>query len=175
MESILRVRTKDGIIDIPALQGADGLSAYQIWLNAGNTGTEADFLESLKGAGGSARATDTYTLELEVFVPEKPNDKSLGIYVDPYNAQAVAEFPMGVEIAKIEGTFDGVTWFDFKRMYETESSSPYFFANTHTFNDESMGMLCIVSIVFTTSLANWATRIVDDYELQSVRLTYYKD
>lgn len=174
MESILRVRTKDGIIDIPALQGADGLSAYQIWLNAGNTGTEADFLESLKGKGGSARATDHVTLGFEEFMSEKPNDRTFGIYVDPNKAQAVAKVPMGVEIAKIEGTFDGVTWFDFKRMYETESSSPYFFANTHTFNDESMGMPCIVSIAFTTSLADWATRIAD-YELQSVRLTYYKD
>ena len=33
--------------------GADGASAYQIWLNAGNTGTEADFLASLVGAPGT--------------------------------------------------------------------------------------------------------------------------
>lgn len=32
--------------------GADGKSAYQIWLDAGNTGTEADFLASLKGEKG---------------------------------------------------------------------------------------------------------------------------
>lgn len=30
----------------------DGKSAYQIWLDEGNTGTEADFLESLKGPVG---------------------------------------------------------------------------------------------------------------------------
>lgn len=29
--------------------GADGKSAYQIWLDNGNTGTEQDFLNSLKG------------------------------------------------------------------------------------------------------------------------------
>lgn len=29
--------------------GTEGLSAYQIWLSAGNSGTEADFLASLKG------------------------------------------------------------------------------------------------------------------------------
>lgn len=34
--------------------GDDGLSAYEIWLSQGNTGTEADFLESLEG--------DAYTL-----------------------------------------------------------------------------------------------------------------
>ena len=32
--------------------GADGLSAYEIWLSQGNTGSEADFLESLKGDPG---------------------------------------------------------------------------------------------------------------------------
>ena len=32
--------------------GADGKSAYQVWLDAGNTGTVADFLKSLKGEKG---------------------------------------------------------------------------------------------------------------------------
>ena len=32
--------------------GADGKSAYQIWLDAGNTGTEQVFLDSLKGQNG---------------------------------------------------------------------------------------------------------------------------
>lgn len=34
--------------------GAAGKSAYQIWLDAGNTGSEADFLASLKGEGSAA-------------------------------------------------------------------------------------------------------------------------
>lgn len=33
--------------------GQDGKSAYQIWLDAGNEGTEADFLKSLQGPQGS--------------------------------------------------------------------------------------------------------------------------
>lgn len=36
----------------PGPKGDDGLSAYQVWLEAGNKGTEADFLASLKGAKG---------------------------------------------------------------------------------------------------------------------------
>lgn len=32
--------------------GSDGKSAYQIWLDAGNTGTEAEYLASLKGEKG---------------------------------------------------------------------------------------------------------------------------
>lgn len=33
--------------------GKDGLSAYEIWLQQGNEGTEAEFLESLKGEDGA--------------------------------------------------------------------------------------------------------------------------
>ena len=35
------------------LAGEDGLSAYEIWINAGNTGSEADFLASLTGPTGA--------------------------------------------------------------------------------------------------------------------------
>ena len=38
-----------GIPGQDGTQGAPGLSAYEIWLNAGNTGTEQDFLDSLVG------------------------------------------------------------------------------------------------------------------------------
>lgn len=34
------------------IDGDDGLSAYEIWLNAGNTGTEVEYLASLKGSQG---------------------------------------------------------------------------------------------------------------------------
>jgi hypothetical protein len=36
------------------LKGEDGKSAYQSWLDEGNTGTEQDFLDSLKGEDGVA-------------------------------------------------------------------------------------------------------------------------
>lgn len=42
--------------------GVDGASAYEVWLDAGNTGTEADYLASLVGPSGAAEAqeyTDT--------------------------------------------------------------------------------------------------------------------
>ncbi|WP_417799516.1 hypothetical protein [Tenacibaculum sp.] len=39
--------------------GADGKSAYQIWLDAGNSGTEADFITSLKGNTGAAGTNGT--------------------------------------------------------------------------------------------------------------------
>ncbi|MDR0604593.1 MAG: hypothetical protein LBG80_09855 [Bacteroidales bacterium] len=39
---------------ILVLKGETGASAYQTWLNAGNSGTEEDFLNSLKGERGTA-------------------------------------------------------------------------------------------------------------------------
>ena len=35
------------------LEGQNGKSAYEIWLEEGNTGTRDDFLNSLKGINGS--------------------------------------------------------------------------------------------------------------------------
>lgn len=43
---------KDGSPGAPGSPGKDGKSAYQIWLDNGHYGTEADFLNSLKGAKG---------------------------------------------------------------------------------------------------------------------------
>lgn len=43
---------KDGQAGKDGENGLDGKSAYQIWLDAGNTGTEAEYLESLKGQDG---------------------------------------------------------------------------------------------------------------------------
>ena len=36
------------------IDGQDGLSAYEVWLAQGNTGTEADFLNSLEGTQGAS-------------------------------------------------------------------------------------------------------------------------
>ena len=43
----------NGVNGTNGVDGADGDSAYQIWLDAGNTGTEAEFLASLVGATGA--------------------------------------------------------------------------------------------------------------------------
>jgi uncharacterized protein (TIGR02145 family) len=43
--------------------GQNGLSAYQIWLNAGNSGSEVDFLASLQGPAGNP-ATDDQNLSV---------------------------------------------------------------------------------------------------------------
>ena len=53
----LDIETKDGTFTTPNLkgeQGDEGKSAYQVWLDKGNTGSEEDFLNSLKGADGTS-------------------------------------------------------------------------------------------------------------------------
>lgn len=54
--------------------GENGLSAYQIWLQQGNTGSEADFLESLDGEKGDSG----------IFVGsgEMPEDATIQIILD---------------------------------------------------------------------------------------------
>ena len=42
-----------GLPGINGTNGANGLSAYQLWINAGNTGTESQFLASLQGPTGA--------------------------------------------------------------------------------------------------------------------------
>ena len=42
------------VVYLAGTPGPAGESAYQTWLDAGNTGTEADFLASLKGATGAS-------------------------------------------------------------------------------------------------------------------------
>ncbi|WP_291568525.1 BppU family phage baseplate upper protein [Clostridium sp. UBA2485] len=46
---------KDGLPGEDGKDGQDGKSAYQVWLDAGNTGTEEDFLNSLKGKDGEGK------------------------------------------------------------------------------------------------------------------------
>jgi hypothetical protein len=41
-----------GIYGVNGTDGLDGKSAYEIWLDQGNSGTEQDFLDSLKGERG---------------------------------------------------------------------------------------------------------------------------
>lgn len=49
----------DGIDGTPGKDGQDGLSAYELWIANGNTGTISDFLNSLKGEKGDPGADGT--------------------------------------------------------------------------------------------------------------------
>lgn len=61
----------------PGPPGDNGKSAYEIWLEAGNSGTEEEYLESLKGeAGTSVKSMTRYYLlqDSSLEAPEKPTE-----------------------------------------------------------------------------------------------------
>ena len=68
-------------------KGDDGKSAYQVWLDAGNTGTEADYLASLKGATG-APGKDGTTPDLAPYLKTADADKK---YQTATQVQAVVD------------------------------------------------------------------------------------
>lgn len=65
----------------PDLTGASGDSAYQIWLDEGNTGTEADFLASLEGSQGAQGdpATNTFKLLYTKFTRTESGDPPITV------------------------------------------------------------------------------------------------
>jgi hypothetical protein len=42
---------------VSTLRGADGKSAYEVWLDAGNSGTSSDFIAAITGPQGPTGAT----------------------------------------------------------------------------------------------------------------------
>ena len=64
----------------PGDPGADGDSAYQVWLEAGNTGSEQDFLDSLKGTDG------------EPGDPGADGDSAYQLWIDEGNTGTEQEF-----------------------------------------------------------------------------------
>ncbi|MFT4076836.1 MAG: hypothetical protein QM647_15025 [Asticcacaulis sp.] len=56
------------VMAVPVIQGAPGRSAYQLWLDAGNEGTEADYIASLKGDKGDKGDTGAAGLSLATAV-----------------------------------------------------------------------------------------------------------
>jgi hypothetical protein len=58
LTSVLALTACGGGDKVTGLQGAPGKSAYEIWLEQGNTGTEQDFLDSLMGGQTSEQNSE---------------------------------------------------------------------------------------------------------------------
>lgn len=67
-----------------SLQGRDGESAYQLWLAAGNKGSEQDFLDSLQGKDYVPTDEDLQKIAQMVEVPELPEDTATEGWVKEY-------------------------------------------------------------------------------------------
>ena len=65
----------------PGQNGQDGKSAYQIWLDAGNIGTEEDFLESIKGEKGDCNFA-TFDIEDGDLIMNKDDDMNIDFVIN---------------------------------------------------------------------------------------------
>lgn len=64
--------------------GQDGKSAYQIWLDKGNVGTEEDFLESIKGEKGDCNFA-TFDIEDGDLIMNKDDDMNIDFVINQGN------------------------------------------------------------------------------------------
>ncbi len=71
------------------VDGSDGISAYQVWINAGNAGTEQDFLDSLVGADGAPGADGSNGIDGS---DGATGDSAYQIWLDAGNAGTEQDF-----------------------------------------------------------------------------------
>lgn len=99
--------------------GTDGKSAYQIWLDAGNTGSEADFLESLKGKDGADGVdgkdyvlTEADKAEISALVIETLGGSPVFGYVDSDNnvilSGTLADGTYSVKYGNEDGSYSDI-------------------------------------------------------------------
>ena len=68
--------------------GQDGKSAYQIWLDEGNVGTEEDFLESIKGEKGDCNFA-TFDIEDGDLIMNKDDDMNIDFVINQGNLEVI--------------------------------------------------------------------------------------
>lgn len=70
--------------------GQDGKSAYQIWLDEGNVGTEEDFLESIKGEKGDCNFA-TFDIEDGDLIMNKDDDMNIDFVINQGNLEVIID------------------------------------------------------------------------------------
>lgn len=73
--------------------GADGKSAYDVWLAQGNSGTETDFLNSLKGEKGDKGDTGSASVEIEAIEEQLAELTNQDARWGNFNPVGRAEYP----------------------------------------------------------------------------------
>lgn len=77
--------------------GADGKSAYDVWLAQGNSGTETDFLNSLKGEKGDKGDTGSASVEIEKIEEQLAELADKDAQWGNFNPVGRAEYPNACE------------------------------------------------------------------------------
>lgn len=109
--------------------GVDGDSAYQIWLNAGNSGTEADFLASLVGPQGEPGSSGSGSTELPsglvilLYADEADYNATVSTTAKSYTipANSYSKIMIESEIS-FQGTGNNDEWVDFEIVLDGTSA-----------------------------------------------------
>ena len=91
-------------IEAPFLKGEAGKSAYDIWLEQGNEGTEQDFLDSLKGEGGVSAEDIVDVVKNANFVYADLSDGEESGVPAPVNADTLGGYTLDDVINKAKPT-----------------------------------------------------------------------
>ena len=93
----------------PGTNGTDGKSAYEIWLDAGNQGTESDFLNAIKGAKGDKGNNGTNGAD---------GKSAYQIWLDDGNQGTETDFLNAIKGAKGDKGNNGTNGADGKSAYQ---------------------------------------------------------
>lgn len=132
----------DGTDGADGANGADGKSAYQIWLDAGNTGTEEEYLASLKGDKG-----DTGEQGIQGPQGEKGDTGDTG----PQGPQG----PQGIQGPP--GT-DGTSTYFYVKYSENATGTPM--TDTPSENSKYMGVASTTSPTAPTSPSGYVWSLI---------------
>lgn len=132
-------------------QGAPGKSAYEIWLEAGNTGTEQDFLDSLVGKNDTnIESAPTHYKNIHEYLERQTKNNQMGTYTEtsaPWHnhneyKQYIHEWPVASNTneQKIVYTYNekelslanyGIYLQTMQHDFETEPNYGYVYAYIH--------------------------------------------
>ena len=176
--AVLRVKDENGnIIDIPAIKGEDGKSAYQSAVSGGFSGTEEEFNAVIANMVSSAeRPTAQKVITSEdanyMFSSEMVGSGKYFFLALVERDDAISE---GTEIADIEISCDGIAdgeYVSIREMFVVDEK-PYMILSDKAYFHEQRGVVAVV-IYFPVGLNSITTK-VDNYEWTSARITYYTD
>lgn len=116
MQEYIKLQRLKGIPGKPGIQGNDGKSAYEIAREHGFTGTEAEWLESLKGSGGDKHYTHNQGTASDVWEVTHDLGKEPAVtIIDSAGTEVIGEVEhvsLNKCILRFEGAFSGKAIFN---------------------------------------------------------------
>ena len=142
---------------IDGVDGTDGKSAYQIWLDAGNIGTEEEYLESLKGEKGDTGDTGPQGIQ-----GEKGDTGDTGPKGDKGDKGDTGDTgpqgPQGIQGIQGPPGADGTSTYFYVKYSENATGTPM--TDTPTSNSKYMGVASTTSPTAPTSPSGYVWSLI---------------